>query len=413
MVSKYVKIVAVSIAVLGVIIPAFYFSFYQGPQKDIEIDLWYTYEGIQVIAKAIEKYELEHPDININLIEQPSSGWLDKFISVAQTGDAPDIFLGKGAWFGELTELEYIRSLTNFLSPTDEAKYLPSAINSLSYKNELWGLPLWYDSILLFYNKDVFDQNSQPYPQENWTEIELVEAAVNMTDRSVNQEYGLVWGTLSPYMWPAFQSGFGHGPLYQNNSIIVNDTASRNAMEFIYNLKYVERCVSYDDTSHSATQAFITNKGAMLIYGGWYIPSLNEIGTNYGVQILPIISSTDKRISPMVEIKGWGMSKDTLHPDICYDILLFLTSDEVQKELVSIEYKVPTLIETIYSSTVQNEPLILTQIKQIENSQYYPMDPIYNFYSDFMRAALQFILLNHENIQSSLDDAQAGIDANR
>lgn len=413
MVSKYVKILAVSIAVLGVIIPAFYFSFYQGPQKDIEIDLWYTYEGIQVIAKAIEKYELEHPDININLIEQPSSGWLDKFISVAQTGDAPDIFLGKGAWFGELTELEYIRSLTNFLSPTDEAKYLPSAINSLSYKNELWGLPLWYDSILLFYNKDVFDQNSQPYPQENWTDIEFVEAAVNMTDRSINQEYGLVWGTLSPYMWPAFQSGFGHGPLYQNNSIIVNDTASRNAMEFIYNLKYVERCVSYDDTSHSATQAFITNKGAMLIYGGWYIPSLNEIGTNYGVQILPIISSTDKRISPMVEIKGWGISKDTLYPDICYDILLSLTSDEVQKELVSIEYKVPTLIETIYSPTVQNEQLILTQIKQIENSQYYPMDPIYNHYSDFMRAALQFILLNHENIQSSLDDAQAGIDANR
>ena len=131
MVSKYVKIIAVSIAVLGVIIPAFYFSFYQGPQKDIEIDIWYTYEGIQVIADAIEQYELEHPDININLIEQPSSGWLDKFISVAQTGDAPDIFLGKGAWFGELTELEYIRSLTNFLSPTDEAKYLPSAINSL------------------------------------------------------------------------------------------------------------------------------------------------------------------------------------------------------------------------------------------------------------------------------------------
>ncbi|MCE7748389.1 MAG: extracellular solute-binding protein [Candidatus Heimdallarchaeota archaeon] len=413
MVSKYVKIIAVSIAVLGVIIPAFYFSFYQGPQKDIEIDIWYTYEGIQIIADAIEQYELEHPDININLIEQPSSGWLDKFISIAQTGDAPDIFLGKGAWFGELVELEYIRSLTNFLSPTDEAKYLPSAINSLSYMNELWGLPLWYDSILLFYNKDVFDQNSQPYPQENWTDIEFVEAAVNMTDRSVNQEYGLVWGTLSPYMWPAFQSGFGHGPLYQNNSIIVNDTASRNAMEFIYNLKYVERCVSYDDTSHSATQAFITNKGAMLIYGGWYIPSLNEIGTNYGVQILPIISSTDKRISPMVEIKGWGMSKDTLHPDICYDILLFLTSDEVQKELVSIEYKVPTLIETIYSPTVQNEPLILTQIKQIENSQYYPMDPIYNFYSDYIRAALQFILLNHENIQSSLDDAQAGIDANR
>jgi len=413
MVSKYIKIAVVSIAVLGVIIPAFYFSFYQGPQKDIEIDLWYTYEGFQVIEAAIDQYELDHPNININLIEQPSSGWLDKFISVAQTGDAPDIFLGKGSWFGELSDLEYIRALTNFLSPTDEAKYLPSAVNGLSYKNELWGLPLWYDSILLFYNKDVFDENGQLYPQENWTDVELIDAAVNMTDRSINQEYGLVWGTLSPYMWPAFQYGFDHGQLYQNNTIVVNDTASRNAIEFIYDLKYVERCVSYDDTSHSATQAFITNKGAMLIYGGWYIPTLLDLGTNFGVQVLPKIFSTNERISPMAEIKGWGISKDTLYPDICYEVISYLTSNEVQKELVSDEYKIPTLIETISSPLVQNEPLILTQIKQIENSQYYPLDPIYSYYSDFMRAALHFILLNHEDIQNSLDDAQAGINANR
>ena len=413
MVSKFIKISAITIIILGVIIPVFYFSFYQGPKKEIEIDLWYAYEGFQVVDAAIEQYELDHPNININSVEQPSSGWIDKFISVAQTGDAPDIFLAKGSWFGELAELEYIRSLTNFVSPTDEAKYLPSAINGLSYKNELWGLPLWYDSILLFYNKDVFDENGQPYPQDNWTDIELVDAAINMTDRSINQEYGLVWATISPYMWPAFQYGFDHGPLYQNNTIIINDTASKNTMEFIYNLKYVERCVSYDDSSQSATQAFITNKGAMLIYGGWYIPTLLDLGINFGIQLLPRISSTNERISPMAEIKGWGISKDTLYPDVCYDIISYLTSNVVQQELVSQEYKIPTLIETINSPSVQDEPLILTQIKQIENSQYYPLDPIYLYYSDYMRAALQFILLNHEDIQQSLDDAQAGIDANK
>ena len=77
-------------------------------------------------------------------------------------------------------------------------------------------------------------------------------------------------------MWPSFQYGFDHGPLYQNDTININDTASINAMEFIYNLKYVQRCVSYDDSSNSAIQAFTTNKGAMMIYGGWYIPALEE-----------------------------------------------------------------------------------------------------------------------------------------
>ena len=76
------------------------------------------------------------------------------------------------------------------------------------------------------------------------------------------------------------------------------------------------------------------------------------------------------------------------------------------------EYKVPTLNELIDSDLVQNDPNLLVQIEQISNSQYYPVDPIYSIYSNYMRAALQFILIDHQNIETTLDEAQAGIDAN-
>ncbi|GAH51768.1 unnamed protein product, partial [marine sediment metagenome] len=56
---------------------------------------------------------------------------------------------------------------------------------------------------------------------------------------------------------------------------------------------------------------------------------------------------------------------------------------------------------------------ITTQLEQIEFSQLHPLDPIYNFYSDYMRAALQFILLDHLDIQTTLDNAQAGINSNK
>lgn len=413
MVSKYIKISLTVIIILGVIVPVIFFSFYKNPSREIEIDLWYTYEGGDVINSNIESFMEDNPNIQINFVEQPSSGWLDKFISVAQTGEAPDIFLGKGSWFGELSQLGYIHSLTDHITPEIEAKFFPSAISGLGYEGEYWGLPMWYDSILLFYNKDLFDAQNVSYPLANWTDIELLDAATTLTDRSENQIYGLVWATLSPYMWPAFQHGFGHGPLYQNETIIVNDTASYNAMDFIYDLKYNSRLVEYDETSGSATQAFITNKGAMLIYGGWYIPMLEELRVNYGVQILPSISSTGERISPIVEIKGWGISKDTEHFDTCYQIIDFLSSKEVQEEMVEEEFKVPTLIELLNSPIVKNDPRIMIQLEQIEFSQLHPLDPIYNIYSDYMRAALQFILLDHLDIQTTLDNAQAGINSNK
>lgn len=409
---RYTKHIIVSVLIIGVIVPVIFFSFDSSPKNEIEIELWYTYEGRGVIEEKIKDYEALNPSIKIIFTEQPSSGWLDKFISVAQTGDAPDIFLAKGSWYGELAELGYIEPLSSFLNPTLEARYLPQAITGLTYKNQIWGLPLWFDSILLFYNKDMFDAKGVEYPLTNWTDINLLEKALELTDRSINQEYGLVWATISPYMWPAFQYGFGHGELYQDGSIIINDTASYNAVKFIYDLKYFYRCVDYDENSFSATQAFVTNKGAMLIYGGWYIPTLNEESINYGVQVLPKINVTNENITPMVEIKGWGISKDADEKDICFDIITYLSGKEVQQELIEQEYKVPTNLELIKSPLVTDNVLIQKQIDQIENSQFYPLDPIYNIYSDYMRAALQFTLLDHVDIQIALNQAQAGIYAN-
>ena len=90
MVPKYIKIILISLLILGVLVPVIFFSFYNQVEKDIEIELWYTYEGGYIIEEAVAEYEALNPSIKINFVEQPSSGWLDKFISVAQTGNAPD-----------------------------------------------------------------------------------------------------------------------------------------------------------------------------------------------------------------------------------------------------------------------------------------------------------------------------------
>jgi len=212
MVSRNLRIILFSLLIVGIIVPIFFFSFYNRTDET-SIEIWYSYEGIDVIRESILEYENLNPGIDIVLQEQPSSNWLDKFISVAQTGESPDIFLAKGSWFGELAELEYIQPITPFLTPQKEAEFLPSAISGLSYENELWGLPLWFDSILLFYNKNLFDQAGLAYPNSSWTDVDLINAAVQLTDRSENQIYGLVWASISPYMWPSFQYGFDHADL--------------------------------------------------------------------------------------------------------------------------------------------------------------------------------------------------------
>lgn len=393
--------------------PLLYFNLKTTDEEKITIEIWYTYEGFAIIQEQVNKYNEITANIEIILSKQPSSGFIDKFISVAQTGSTPDIFLGKASWLGELANLGYIKGLSDFLSPSDEALFFPVSIDGLSYMNELWAIPLWIDSFLLFYNKALFDANHVNYPTNNWTEQDFISAAKQINDFSQDKMiYGSAWSTLSPYFWPSFQYGFGHGPLYQDGMIIVNDSASYNAMKFLHDSMWDHEIVGYSDTSSAASQQFLNKKAGMLIYGGWFLPTLKQSDINYGVEILPSINSTGERLSPFREIKGWAISQDTKHPDISFDIIKFLSNEETQLKFLEREYKVPTLNSLIFSPSVQSNNDIVKQIEQTENGQYFPFDPLYNVYSDYMRAALQFILLDHEDIGETLDEAQRGINEN-
>ncbi len=408
--NKATKIGLCVLTILLVLAPLLYFNLRTTSEEKITIEVWYTYEGFSIIQEQVREYNEITANIEIILSKQPSSGFIDKFISVAQTGSTPDIFLGKASWLGELANLGYIKGLSDFLSPSEEALFFPLSIDGLSYMNELWAIPLWIDSFLLFYNKDLFDENNVKYPTNNWTEQDFITAAKKINDFSQDKMiYGSAWSTLSPYFWPAFQYGFGHGPLYQDGMIIINDSASYDAMKFLYDSMWDHEIVGYSDTSSAASQQFLSKKVGMLIYGGWFLPTLKQSDINYGVEILPYINSTGESLSPFREIKGWGMSKDTKYPDICFDIIKFLSNEEIQLKFLEREHKVPTLNSLIYSTIVQNNRDIITQIEQTENGQYFPFDPLYNVYSDYMRAALQFILLDHEDIGETLDEAQRGI----
>lgn len=406
--------IAAILIVLGSVIPIFYFDFFSPAETSVTIELWYTYEGSNVMEGRVREFESLHPDVQVIFHEQPSSGWLDKFVSVAQTGNTPDVFLTKASWLGELAELGYAAPLTAFLTPEQEAHYHPKGIEGLSYLNELWALPLWFDSILLFYNRQLFEQEGVTVPNEDWTDLDFRDAAVELTDLSdeQNEAFGVAWNILSPFMWPSFQHGLGHGTLYQNDTITVNDATSAATMQFLYEMKHSSpTCMGYDDSSYSATQAFISNKAAMLIYGGWFIPTLDSLGMDYGLQILPTVASTGERISPLVEVKGWGMSMDTQYPSLSYELMCFLSNSETQEDMLAAEFKVPTLVSLLETPEITEDPRLSIQVDQIDFSQYQPLDPIYGVYCDYIRAALQFILRDHMDIQTALDDAQVGIDA--
>jgi multiple sugar transport system substrate-binding protein len=90
-----------------------------------------------------------------------------------------------------------------------EPYFLPTALQSFRYNDLQAGLPWDGNSMLMFYNKDLFDEAGIPYPTEDWTWEEFREIAKKLTrdidgDERIDQ-FGTVmvfsFMGIEPFLW--------------------------------------------------------------------------------------------------------------------------------------------------------------------------------------------------------------------
>ncbi len=83
----------------------------------------------------------------------------------------------------------------------------PGAVDLFVSEGKTWGIPIWVDPLVMFYNKDLFDRAGVPYPQPGWTRDDFLEAALALRDKEAGV-YGYAFG------WPSADAllfAYAHG----------------------------------------------------------------------------------------------------------------------------------------------------------------------------------------------------------
>ena len=76
----------------------------------------------------------------------------------------------------------------------------------MRYGDALYGIPASQDCLSLIFNKALFDAQGLAYPDETWTEQDLLDAAELLTYQDVQ---GLAIPIKTAYWWFPIQEGFG------------------------------------------------------------------------------------------------------------------------------------------------------------------------------------------------------------
>jgi multiple sugar transport system substrate-binding protein len=170
-------------------------------------------EEIQAFRNVIAAYENEQPDVDVKLIEASDRDDLIARLSTSfAAGTPPDLFLLNYRFYAQFAARDVLEPIEDRVDDSDVFKqddFYEEAMNAFRFNDKLTCLPQNISSLVVYYNKDMFQKEGVPFPKEGWKWDDMVETAKKLTkDTSGDGEtdvYGLgIEASLirvAPFVW--------------------------------------------------------------------------------------------------------------------------------------------------------------------------------------------------------------------
>ena len=169
----------------------------QEDKKPLEVTLefWGVWDNSDDWSEIIEKFESETYNLNgrevnvsINYTKKEIGQYKDDLSRMKQKDNEPNIFVISSNWLEEYAGwLEPLNENNAYAEEYGLIKYgevtdmFPKeTTRDLFFDNELYGIPLYSDSLALFYNKDLFKDAEIDSPPKTWDEFKI--AVRKLTD---------------------------------------------------------------------------------------------------------------------------------------------------------------------------------------------------------------------------------------
>lgn len=178
----------------------------RGASKSKIIQFYGLYDDPSIYEPAIKKFETANReyDVQYKKFTDPEK-YLDLIINELAEGEGPDVFLMHNTWFPKhykklipapeaIANTEIFNEF--FVDVTGDDLIIPDEEGV----DQIWGLPIYVDTLALYYNNDHFEEAipSRGKPSLTWAGIESDIQLLTREDNSINEfeRSGIAMGRL-------------------------------------------------------------------------------------------------------------------------------------------------------------------------------------------------------------------------
>lgn len=258
-----------------------------------------------------------------------------------QTNPDADVFVSSSFTLSELRERGDILSLDPFIEQDasfDLSDFYPGMVEALTREHKVWAIPAGANMLVMFYNRDLFDQYDVPYPEVGWTWDDFLNRALALRDPDASVfGYAPIDRFLDAVSFIYQHGGRMFDDLQNRTRPTFDDPLTIEALEWYARLIHEHNVVPtqeqlYDEDLGGAGSVVVSvymNKVGMWI--GW----LSERGggrrasdtwpgewkMRWGMAPLP----RDAQSATLTFVEGYFVSSQAQHPDACWQWIAFLS----------------------------------------------------------------------------------------
>ncbi|MBU4332339.1 extracellular solute-binding protein [Patescibacteria group bacterium] len=290
--------------------------------KPVKLTWWRVWDTSDNFSSILSNYKVGHPHISIAYKKLRYEEYEQVLLEAWAEDQGPDIFSIPVTWLRkyqskiapmpESTRVPELRVSGSSWKPTEEiitpitpgptpndlkTKWVPTVYEDVIIENEIWGLPLGIDTLVLFYNQDLLDKAKIAFPPKTWTEFKDQVKKLTLIDEQSNiVQAGAPLGTaanvtrntdiLSLLMlqngveMPNFSS-----PSKFDSSYFPGQEALRFYLSFADPAKEV---YTWNEEMPNSLDAFIAGKVAFFFGYSYHLPIVQARAPKLNFQITPV-----------------------------------------------------------------------------------------------------------------------------
>jgi len=330
-----------------------------GAPQSAKLTFWGLWQSPQVMNELIRDYQKEHPEVEIEYVQMDAKdNYRERVLERTRNGTGPDIFRFHNTWAASMKDLFAPAPQTVFTAEDFAKIYYPVMSKDLVLDNQVIGVPLHLDGLVLIYNQSLLESAGISQPPADWEA--LIKEAKQLTVRNENQEVITAGAALGS------AENISHfsdilGLMFLQNGVelkeLENNLNAQTVIETYTNFVLSAEPV-WSEQFDNSINAFAEERVAMIFAPVWEIEVIKHLNPDLQLKVASVPQIRGGNKKNLANYWSDGVSRGSQYQAQAWDFLKFLSEKEQQSKMFELESKSGRMFGNAYPRVDMAELLV-------------------------------------------------------